>query len=232
MKTFREYYFHHKFRLAVFALLEGATIICMILVRVRFSEDIATRSSYAFLIQNLFLAWIPFVIALVAHSLVLSRRLTNIILPICCLIWLLFFPNAPYLLTDFQHLRLYSDNPNIWFDVIMVIWFVFTGLILGLVSLYLMHRLVQHGFGKIAGWIFVIAAALLSSAGIYVGRFLRLRSWEIFLYPSQFMRELLQQRATIANPINFITLYSLFIVFIYLMIYTFGNQLQEDARER
>jgi uncharacterized membrane protein len=231
MKTLRDYFLHHKFRLAVFALLDGATIICMILVRVRFSEDPATRSSYAFLIQNLFLAWVPFVIALIANSFVLSRKLTYIVLPICCLIWLVFFPNAPYLLTDFQHLRLYSDNPSIWFDVIMVIWFVFTGLILGLVSLYLMHRLVQQGFGKIACWMFVIAAALLSSAGIYVGRFLRLRSWEVFLYPSQLASALLQQRATVVNPIEYISLYTLFIVFIYLLIYTFGNLLQEDARE-
>jgi len=230
MKTLRDYFLRHKFRLAVYALLEGATIFCMILVRVRFSEDPATRSTYAFLIQNLLLAWIPFVIALIAHSLVLPRKLVYVILPICCLIWLVFFPNAPYLLTDFHHLRLYSDNPSIWFDVIMVIWFVFTGLILGLVSLYLMHRLVQRGFGKIVGWMFVIAAALLSSAGIYVGRFLRLRSWEIFLYPSQLTRALLKQRATVANPIEYVALYALFIVFIYVTFYIFGNLLQEDAR--
>jgi uncharacterized membrane protein len=231
MKTLRDYFLRHEFRLAVYTLLAGATIFCMILVRLRFSSDPTTRNAYAFLIQNLFLAWIPFGIALIAQALTRSRKLAPVVLIPCGLVWLLFFPHAPYLLTDFQHLRLYSDDPRLWFDVIMVIWFVFTGFLVGLVSLYMMHRLVRRTFGRIAGWVFVFAAALLSSVGVYIGRFFRLVSWEIFLYPSTFRNELLKPHHLLASPAGYVTLYTLFIFFIYTLLYVFGNLTREDTQE-
>jgi uncharacterized membrane protein len=70
-------------------------------------------------------------------ALKLSGRSFRIAFRLACLPWLEFTPNAPYLLTDFQHLRLYSDSPQIWFDVFLVICFAFTGLFLGLLSFYL-----------------------------------------------------------------------------------------------
>ncbi len=232
MKTLLDYFLRHKFRLAIYALLAAATIFCLLLVLVRFLQQRDTYSTYAFLIQNLLLAWVPFVIAAVASSLALPRKLAYVIVPIAVVIWLLFFPNAPYLLTDFQHLRLYNDDPQLWFDVIMVIWFVFTGFLVGLVSLYLMHGLVRRTFGRITGWVFVVIAAPLAAVGMYTGRYLRLRSWEVFLYPTTFSHRLLLHRNTIADPASYIALYALFIVFIYVMLYLFGNLLNEDAEAR
>jgi uncharacterized membrane protein len=231
MKALHDYYIYHKSRLAIYAMLGAATIFCMVLARVRFSEDADNRYDYLFLVRNLFLAWIPVLIALITQGVQTSRRTFFVILPFTCLIWLVFFPNAPYLLTDFQHLRLYHDSPKLWFDVILVIWFAFTGLFLGLVSLYVMQRLVRITFGSTAAWLFVLAAALLSSSGIYIGRFFRLTSWEVLRNPIQFGGDLLEQvRNSGSSSPAFVGLYTLFLLFVYLMIPVFGSLRREDGQ--
>jgi uncharacterized membrane protein len=219
----------HPYRFGACGLLAAASLFCLLLVRWRYADQPDTYSTYAFLIQNLLLAWIPLVIAIVAEGIILPRKLSYVVLPVLVILWLLFFPNAPYLLTDFQHLRLYSDDPKLWFDVIMVIWFVFTGFLVGLVSLYLMHRLVRHHFGRISGWAFVVVASMLSGAGIFAGKFLRLRSWEVFLYPQQYLHRLTQNRAQIADPVAYIALYASFIVFVYVVLYLFSSVFRQDA---
>jgi uncharacterized membrane protein len=232
MKTLHEYFLNHLYRLALVAMLAIVTLFSIVLVRVRLSENDGTHYSYLFLIRNLLLAWIPLLVALITESLIRTRRIFYFIFPLGCLIWLICLPNAPYLLTDFQHLRLYSGSPKIWFDVIMVIWVAFTGLFLGLVSLYVMHRLVKRQFGRTVGWAFVCTAALLSSVGIYIGRFLRFSSWNILLTPSALADDLLKEIVDSGSRIlGFVSLYTLFFVFIYITFYVFGNVLHEDSRE-
>lgn len=233
MKTLRVYLLRHKYRLALYALVSAASLFCLVLVRLRLSENDGTHYTYYFIIRDLFLAWIPVLIALLAYGLVLPRKVLYAVIPLSVVIWLIFFPNALYLLTSFQHLRLYSDSPQIWFDVILVIWFAFTGLLLGLVSLHLMHRLVKRGFGRTAGWIFVCAAALLSSAGVYAGRFIRLNSWDIFNDPSGLFSRLVDQVSRSASrAAGFVSLYALFFIFMYITFYVFGNLLYEDTQEK
>ncbi len=233
MMSFRVYCRRHKYRLAMYALLGAATVFCLILVRVRLSENDGTHYSYLFLVKNLTLAWIPFLIALVTRSLALPRRVFRFILPVGCVIWLIFFPNAPYLLTDFQHLRLFSDSPQLWFDVIMVTWFALTGLFLGLVSLFVMHGLVRRELGPVAGWAFVFFAALLSSAGIFAGRFVRINSWDILRNPVGWGRDLvLRAGDSGSRAFGFISLYTFFLLFIYVMFHIFGNLLQEESHEQ
>ena len=72
-------------------------------------------------------------------------------------------------------------------------------------------------------------ASLLSGAGIFAGKFLRLRSWEVFLYPRQYLHRLTQQRAQVADPVAYIALYAAFILFMYVLLYIFGSLLREDT---
>ncbi|HEX9840043.1 MAG TPA: DUF1361 domain-containing protein, partial [Anaerolineales bacterium] len=131
------YFSHNKYRLMMFLLLAGATVFSVAVWRVRFEYSGTVR--YAFLIWNLFLAWIPFIIAYLTYIMTLKRQWVYVVIPIAAFFWMIFFPNAPYLLTDFQHLAgQWADLP-IWYDVMMLIWFAFTGLLLGMVSLFLMQ---------------------------------------------------------------------------------------------
>jgi uncharacterized membrane protein len=228
MKTLYNYLVQHKYRVAMFALLGGATILCLILVRLRIRVSDTYR--YGFLIWNLFLAWIPFLIAYFTYSITLKRSLVYIIIPFTALLWLIFFPNAPYILTDFQHLKLDNGSAPLWYDVIMLIWCAWTGLLLGIISLYLMHEIVKREFGRVAGWAFVLIVSVASGAGIYIGRFVRWNSWTIFQDPFGTATTLLDQAVDPSlRSIGFIGLYTLFFAFTYITLYAFGHLLQEQS---
>ncbi len=228
MKTLQVYLIRHKYRLAIFLLLGAATVFSLLLVRARIAYSDTFR--YTFLIWNLFLAWIPFMMAYLTYSLTLRRSVLYVMIPISAFLWLIFFPNAPYILTDFQHLSLNNGAAPLWFDVIMLIWCAWTGLLLGVVSLYLMHEIVKREFGRIVGWAFVLVVAALSSAGIYIGRFIRWNSWDVLRNPFDIATTLLDQAIDPSlRSIGFIALYTAFFVFTYITLYTFGHLLQEQS---
>jgi uncharacterized membrane protein len=89
------------------------------------------------------------------------------------------------MLTDLQDLARGSFGAPLWYDVIIVVWCSWTAMLLGVVSLYLMQDIVQRTFGRFIGWVFVFAISALSSFGIYIGRFVRLNSWDILQNPAE-----------------------------------------------
>jgi uncharacterized membrane protein len=134
------------------------------------------------LIWNLFLAWIPFVLAVVVYDR-WRRRRGGVALLVLGAFWLLFFPNAPYITTDFVHLERGGAAP-FWYDAVTIAAYAWVGLMLGFVSLYLMQTVVRQWRGVVAGWVFAGIAIALGSLGIYLGRFLRLNSWDALEHPS------------------------------------------------
>jgi uncharacterized membrane protein len=224
------YFAHNKYRMTMFFLLAGATIFSVAIWRVR--SEYSGTGHYAFLIWNLFLAWIPFIISYFTYTITLNRKQIYIVIPIAAFLWLIFFPNAPYILTDFQHLAVgqWRDLP-VWYDVMMLIWFAFTGLLLGMVSLFLMQEIVRREFGRWVGWGFVAMVAGLSSAGIYVGRFLRWNSWDVFNNPKGMAAYTIQSvRDPNLQSIGFMSLFTAFFLFLYITLYTFGHLLLERQK--
>jgi uncharacterized membrane protein len=220
------YFSHNKYRMAMFFLLAGATIFSVAIWR--FRADYSGTKHYHFLIWNLFLAWIPFVISYFTYTVALNRRQVYVVIPVAAFLWLLFFPNAPYILTDFQHLAVQWHDAPVWYDVMMLIWFSFTGLLLGITSLFLMQEVVRREFGRWVGWGFVAVVTALTSAGVYFGRFLRWNSWDIFSDPkglALFTIERVQDPSL--RSIGFISLFSVFFLFLYITLYTFGHLLLE-----
>jgi len=221
---------HNKYRLTIFGLLSGASVICAALVRFRASQT--GSSHYAFLIWNLFLAWIPFLIAYFTYTVSISRRWLYFIVPSSAFLWLIFFPNAPYILTDLQHLNNAGVDAPVWFDVLVLIWFAFTGLFLGMVSLFLMQEILRREFGRWLGWGFVFFVAGLTSIGVYMGRFLRWNSWDILGNLSEMAQFTLYY---ILHPTTrslvFASLFSSFFLFVYLILYAFGHLLLERQTE-
>jgi uncharacterized membrane protein len=150
---------------------------CLILLRVERTGS----SYYLFLIWNLFLAGIPLV-ASTALRLARYLGLPRIIEAACFGVWLLFLPNAPYILTDLLHLTAKSPAPA-WFDLALLLSCAGTGLLLGYLSLIDVHDLVARTFGRTFGWILALSSLLLSGFAIYLGRFLRWNSWDVFARP-------------------------------------------------
>lgn len=158
-------------------LASSSAVAClMVVLRVWYYD---TSGNHFFLGWNLFLAMIPFAIS--QWMLFVPPR-TNAALFTGLFFWLLFFPNAPYLMTDLFHLSDVDPVP-IWYDIVLFLAFAWNGLILGFLSLFDMQGLIESRFGRSAGWIFAACAVLLGSFGIYVGRFLRWNSWDVFTRP-------------------------------------------------
>ncbi|HXT40396.1 MAG TPA: DUF1361 domain-containing protein [Candidatus Angelobacter sp.] len=136
------------------------------------------QPAYFNLVWNLFLAWLPLGFAFVAGAFRPPRGR----FVLWAFLWLLFLPNSPYLVTDLVHLKPRPPVP-LWFDILLVQSFVLTGLLLGFLSLHLMHRRVSHSFGWRSGWLFTLVVLGLTAFGIYLGRFERWNSWDLFLRP-------------------------------------------------
>jgi uncharacterized membrane protein len=217
-----------KFKLALGGLLVAASIISFILARMH--ARINGEEAYSFLIWNLFLAWIPFLAALAASAARRNRITFFLVMPVCTLIWLIFFPNALYLLTDFQHLATTATSSPLWFDVILLVWFAWTGLFLGITSLYLMQEIVTLTFNQKLGWVFAILVTMLSSLGVYLGRFLRWNSWDLLQDPWPIAKDMY---GIVRHPIEnlptyvFTILFTLLFLFIYISIHLLGKVLQD-----
>jgi uncharacterized membrane protein len=221
-----DYFSHNKYRLFMFGVLAGASVFSIVVWRVR--TEVSGSWNYGFLIWNLFLAWIPFIIAYLTYAARLTKRQIYLVVPVAAFFWLIFFPNAPYILTDFQHLAGSWREVPVWYDVMLLIWFAFTGLMLGMTSLFMMQEIIRREFGRWVGWGFVFVVAALSSAGVYVGRFLRWNSWDIFYNPfgmAQYTLESAQDPSL--QSIGFTTLFGGFFLFLYITLYTFGHLLLE-----
>jgi uncharacterized membrane protein len=229
----RNFILRNRHNLAVFVLLNVACAMCigLVLARVAYSES----GRHLGLIWNLFLAWIPFILAYLAHATSWRRVTLFFILPFIAILWLIFFPNAPYMLTDLQDLTRASSGAPLWYDVIIVVWCSWTGMLLGIISLYLMQDIVLRTFGRVAAWLFVFVITPLSSFGIYIGRFVRLNSWDILQDPAETAVEIL---GLVIDPSRrlaaFTLLYTVFFLFVYLLLYSFSHMLTEHnlkARE-
>ncbi len=185
---------------------------------------------FFFLLWNLFLAWLPVLFALLARRQQASRLGRGL----WGGLWLLFFPNAPYLLTDLLHLGRIGHVP-IWYDLIMLLTFALAGLFLGFASLFWLHDLVSKTWNRWTGWLFVLVVLGLSSFGVYIGRFLRWNSWDLLLNPTFLLRDLAQHllvRSQLLETAVVTTLLTAVFIAAYVFIFTFPPQLARVELEQ
>lgn len=172
-------------RFKTFTLLSAtmAGSIILLMIRMKLSHSF----HFLFLVWNLFLAVIPFLITTYMTS---HDKLNKLSLLFGFLLWLPFLPNAPYIITDLLHLN-GSSTHIMWLDTLVVSSFALNGLLLFFVSLMDMQKVLSQFFkGKyINPAIFVIL--FLSGFGVYLGRFLRYNSWEIIQNPLSLFNDII-----------------------------------------
>lgn len=180
MAEFFKKYRHSVICIGILFLL---SLIGCVMIEIRQSIT-AGRPGFSFLIWNLFLAWIPLGLSAVINYVYTSKTIKRkllIILP-AGVFWLLFYPNAPYMITDFIHFRA-NNSFLVWFDLVIYSLFIWTSFLLGFVSIYLIERIVAKITNKCFGWLFVLIVLFLSSYAIYLGRFMRWNSWDMVFNP-------------------------------------------------
>ena len=172
-------------RLKITFLLFVMTLFCFSLSIFRFY--VSETKVFLFLNWNLFLAFIPWLIStfIALHN----DRKNKFALSFLLIAWLLFFPNSPYILTDLFHLKLRSAIP-IWFDLVVILSFAWTGLAYGFISLLEIETLLREHLKPKIVQLTIILMLFLGSFGVYIGRYLRWNSWDVVNDPSSLFADI------------------------------------------
>ncbi len=216
-------------RIAVVASLAGLSLFVLAMLAVRMAYT--GTSVHGWLAWNLFLAWIPFVVALALYERSRAGASWRVLAPLG-LLWLAFFPNAPYLITDLKHLGLGGEVPLLY-DVLMLSAAAWLGLLLGLTSLYLVHGVARRFVSVLDAWALVVAVLALSSFGIYLGRVQRWNSWDLVAHPASIGDQVgtgLLHPLNHPRPLGLTVLLTAFLLASYLVLYSFarlGSQLRD-----
>ena len=130
---------------------------------------------------NLFLAWIPYWITIKMnnHSYHLNNKWKFILLS---LLWLLFIPNAFYILTDLFHLKDRAESSR-WIDLTIIFSFAWNGLMMGIISVWRMEKIITPFLPGKKQYYFLYPLMGLIALGVYIGRYGRFNSWDIISDP-------------------------------------------------
>ena len=138
---------------------------------------------------NLLLAFVPW--ALTSVSFLKPKIQQSVVgVAILLLFWLLFFPNAPYIITDLFHLRIRRTIIPIWYDTLMILSYAWTGMLFGFFSLWDIERILGRKLPT--PFVTVLSGFLLfvGSFGIYIGRYLRWNTWDFFTRTSEVLTDI------------------------------------------
>jgi uncharacterized membrane protein len=181
--------------------------------------------TYIFLAWNLFLAWIPFALSNRLDSLKTRWKIF-----LMTGLWLLFLPNAPYIITDFLHLKQRLPIPY-WYDILLLFSAASNGLLLGLASLFTVEKFMAGRYGKKVSGLVILCSFFLCAFGIYIGRYLRWNSWDIIINPGEIATDILVR---ILNPFDHFKTWSvtgLFGSFLYVMFYSIKNFITNKSNQ-
>lgn len=181
-------------RLNISILLLIMTLFSLGLSILRFI--ITDTKVFLFMNWNLFLAFLPWLIS----SVIIYKGVNNkFYLILLILSWLLLFPNSPYILTDLFHLRLRASAP-LWYDLIVLLSFAWTGLSYGFFSLMDIEVLFSKHMNKKVITVISSLFLFICSFGIYLGRFLRWNSWDIISNPFGLFNDIIDR---VINPFDY-----------------------------
>lgn len=185
------------------------------------------------MIWNLFLAFLPLLFSTLVEKNYIGGKKPAVY--VYGVLWLLFFPNSPYMITDFIHIsgvefyiRLNGYSPAAynmaftpWLKIVHIGIGMLMGILLGMQSMYIIHKVILKDMGKLAAYITVGISCLLSGYAIYIGRFLRFNSWDI-LHPINLLCILYKNIGW--NAFKFSLLFAAYVVVIYFICYIFFDK--------
>lgn len=180
--------------------------------------------TFIFLVWNLFLAYVPYVLStwLQYKPGWLENRWKFAAAFIC---WLLFIPNAFYIITDLYHLHIYSAIPA-WYELALILSFAWNGLLLGILSVRQMERMVRLQFNYRNELFFVYPIMWLNAFGVYIGRYLRFNSWDIIASPFGLMldiADIMLHPVAYKSAWGMVFCYSFLMSFIYITVKKLGR---------
>jgi len=209
------------------------SLVCLTSVSVVlfFAGALANRSlQFDYLIWNLFLAWTPLVLVIVLLR-SLRARLWSDWLPLgLTILWLLLLPNSFYMISDFLHVQDVVRN-DLLYDVVMFTSFIFTGVLLGFSSLFIVHSELRRRVASRYANSCIAVIIFLCSFAIYLGRDLRWNSWDVLTNPAGILFDVSDH---LIHPLQSGDMYTTTISFFVLLgsLYVVGWQIADAAREQ
>lgn len=159
------------------------------------------KTPYGFLVLNTFLGYIPIELSFQLQRIDRGHSLFFLLI---LLVLLLFYPNAPYVLTDLFHLSLMhphnlttgllKSDPAMWLNFAFLVISALSCTLIGMIQLKkICHLLATKITPRLPGAsiIYPLVFTFLSSIGIYIGRFLRIHSLYILLTPTWFIKQII-----------------------------------------
>ena len=144
--------------------------------------------SFFFLNWNLFLAFVPW--ALTSISFIKPKIQSSFIsIALLLVFWLMFFPNAPYIITDLFHLRVIKNMP-VWYDTLMILSYAWTGMLFGFLSLLDIEEILKRKLPKALVTCISCFLLFVGSFGIYIGRYLRWNTWDLFTRTTEVLTDI------------------------------------------
>ena len=113
--------------------------------------------------------------------------------PLLLVVWLAFYPNTFYMLTDLVHMTWVGDT--LWNPVSMRLFMAFVPSVLFGVYCGIESWNILRERWKWTWWLdmlAVVALSYLSSLAIYIGRYDRLNSWDLVTRPQLVVQKLLE----------------------------------------
>jgi uncharacterized membrane protein len=144
-----------KITLSRLLLLPVGFTFSLILFRIFYSGSLM----YSFFTWNLFLAAIP---SLFSTLLIEAKNKYSQLL--LFIIWILFFPNALYIITDLIHLKERNNIPS-WFDVALIFSAAVNVLLMAFVSLYQVEIFLRQKFINPNAALILYSCLFISSFG-------------------------------------------------------------------
>ncbi len=166
-----------------FNILLVVTILNVVVLLIR--NKAQATSDYDFLLWNLFLGFLPLAVAWVLDY--LGSGLNKYIFYFMSFVWLIFYPNAPYMMSDVIHVE--GNDLTIIYNGLIIFSLATLSLFYGFLSIKIMYRLFEEREGKKLANLSLAFALLFSCLGFYMGRILRLNSWDIFTRPWEVVKE-------------------------------------------
>ncbi|MFA6999629.1 MAG: DUF1361 domain-containing protein [Candidatus Paceibacterota bacterium] len=181
------------------------------------------NTAFLYILWNILLAFIPFFISSI---LLLRTNKENIIKPffiIGFILWFIFLPNAPYVVTDFIHLGRIHSVP-VMYDIFLLFASAWVSLLMGLHSLLHMEKILLLKFRSKIVDIIILITILFTSFGLYLGRYLRFNSWDLFTSHTSLVSTVWDIFTRGNDYINVYSYTILFFFFIYISYISFKNR--------
>ncbi|HYE56359.1 MAG TPA: DUF1361 domain-containing protein [Chitinophagaceae bacterium] len=168
--------------------------------------------SFIFLVWNLFLAYVPYVLTSWLRYrpdwIESPRKFAAVFIA-----WLLFIPNSFYIITDLFHLHIYGSIPG-WYELALLLSFAWNGILLGILSLRQMETIVRVRFPYSNELLFIYPIMWLNALGIYIGRYLRFNSWDVITSPFGLIADIAD---IIMHPIAYKSAWGMIFCYSFLM---------------